>query len=96
MTVALLCARHVLRDFKRRGAVSEFSCAARKNYLNEFGTWGHSVGRPCGLYRQQRGGMLMMKNIAQKDTRDTKYLLGRDRQGFSPIGCHFFSFLIWA
>ena len=45
---------------------------------------------PVNYAAGKGGDMLMMKSIVQKDTRKTKYLLGKDRQGLSPIGYHFF------
>ena len=49
--------------------------------VHEVILWAGPVNYAAG----KGGDMLMMKSIVQKDTRKTKYLLGKDRQGLSPM-----------
>jgi glucose 1-dehydrogenase len=66
LTGQFLCAREAVREFKRRGVVSEISCAAGKiicmSSVHEVIPWaGHAN------YAASKGGvMLMMKSIAQE------------------------------
>jgi glucose 1-dehydrogenase len=66
LTGQFLCAREAVREFKRRGVVSEVSCAAGKiiciSSVHEIIPWAGHVN-----YTASKGGvMLMMKSIAQE------------------------------
>jgi glucose 1-dehydrogenase len=66
LTGQFLCAREAVREFKRRGVVSEVSCAAGKiicmSSVHEIIPWAGHVN-----YAASKGGvMLMMKSIAQE------------------------------
>ena len=66
LTGQFLCAREAVREFKRRGVVSEVSCAAGKiiciSSVHEVIPWAGHVN-----YAASKGGvMLMMKSIAQE------------------------------
>jgi len=66
LTGQFLCCREAIREFKRRGVVPEFSCAAGKiicmSSVHEVIPWaGHAN------YASSKGGiMMMMKSIAQE------------------------------
>lgn len=66
LTGQFLCAREAIREFKRRGVVSEISCAAGKiismSSVHEVIPWAGHVN-----YAASKGGvMLMTKSIAQE------------------------------
>lgn len=66
LTGQFLCAREAIREFKRRGVVSEISCSAGKiicmSSVHELVPWAGHVN-----YAASKGGvMLMMKSIAQE------------------------------
>ncbi len=66
LTGQFLCAREAVREFRRRGAVPEVSCAAGKiiciSSVHEVIPWAGHVN-----YAASKGGvMLMMKSIAQE------------------------------
>ena len=66
LTGQFLCAREAVREFKRRGVVTEVSCAAGKiicmSSVHEVIPWAGHVN-----YAASKGGvMLMMKSIAQE------------------------------
>jgi len=66
LTGQFLCAREAVREFKRRGVVSQVSCAAGKiiciSSVHEIIPWAGHVN-----YAASKGGvMLMMKSIAQE------------------------------
>lgn len=69
LTGQFLCAREAVREFKRRGVVSEVSCSAGKiicvSSVHEVIPWAGHVN-----YAASKGGvMLMMKSIAQEVAR---------------------------
>lgn len=66
LTGQFLCAREAIREFKRRGVVSEVSCSAGKvlciSSVHEVIPWAGHVN-----YAASKGGvMLMMKSLAQE------------------------------
>lgn len=66
LTGQFLCAREAIREFKRRGVISEISCAAGKiisiSSVHEVIPWGGHVN-----YAASKGGvMLMNKSLAQE------------------------------
>jgi glucose 1-dehydrogenase len=66
LTGQFLCAREAVREFKRRGVVSDISCAAGKiicvSSVHEVIPWAGHVN-----YAASKGGvMLLMKSIAQE------------------------------
>ena len=66
LTGQFLCAREAVREFKRRGVVTEISCAAGKiicmSSVHDVIPWAGHVN-----YAASKGGvMLMMKSIAQE------------------------------
>jgi glucose 1-dehydrogenase len=66
LTGQFLCSREAVREFKRRGVVSEVSCAAGKiicvSSVHDIIPWAGHVN-----YAASKGGvMLMMKSIAQE------------------------------
>jgi glucose 1-dehydrogenase len=70
LTGQFLCAREAVREFKRRGVISEVSCAAGKiifiSSVHEIIPWAGHVN-----YATSKGGvMLMMKSIAQEVAED--------------------------
>lgn len=66
LTGQFLCAREAIREFKRRGVVSEVSCAAGKiiciSSVHDIIPWAGHVN-----YAASKGGiMMMMKSVAQE------------------------------
>ena len=66
LTGQFLCSREAVREFKRRGVVSDISCAAGKiiciSSVHEIIPWAGHIN-----YAASKGGvMLMMKSIAQE------------------------------